>query len=55
MQEFGARIVEGVAMLDDGPAKPALLGDASDARRARREEGAARARSPALRSGCGTR
>ena len=28
MQEFGARIVAGVATLDDGPARPALLGDA---------------------------
>lgn len=28
MQDFGARIVAGVAMLEEGPAKPALLGDA---------------------------
>lgn len=28
MQDFGARIVAGVATLDDGPERPALLGDA---------------------------
>ena len=28
MQEFGARIVEGVELLDDAPARPALLADA---------------------------
>lgn len=28
MQDFGTRIVAGVATLDDGPARPALLGDA---------------------------
>ncbi|HET9766188.1 MAG TPA: cytochrome c, partial [Thermoanaerobaculia bacterium] len=28
MQDFGARIVAGVATLDDGPARPALVGDA---------------------------